>query len=270
MNGNEYRSDLSVRSFLGWVEPLLSGDRPFAHAWISLRHGAFRCDTLFNAYERYRWSFRVHIPGDAVQTVGSTFAESFVVLDRLSGILRGATEAVDTGRFVAGALAVLEWGGVTSQNAAWLSARTPDEVREIIEVAKRLDPSTADDSRFGHIPRLNSGFTKIYSLMLDDFPIYDSRVAAALALLIRRYCAETRQAAVPLLLQFRLPPSRGSGRSLAGFPAVLRTDQFAVSNIRAAWLMNEMSRWGRFGELPPANRMRALEAALFMVGFRVI
>jgi len=122
VNGNEYRSDLSVRSFLGWVELLLSGDRPFAHAWISPRHGAFRYETLFNAYERYRWSFRVRIPGDIVQTVGSAFAESLVVLDGLRGILRGAAQALNTAGFVAGTLAVLEWGGVMSKNAEWLKS----------------------------------------------------------------------------------------------------------------------------------------------------
>ena len=37
---------------------------------------------------------------------------------------------------------------------------------------------------------MNSGFTKIYSLYIDDFIIYDSRVGAALGFLVRCYCEE--------------------------------------------------------------------------------
>lgn len=209
------------------------------------------------------------MPGDAGPTLGSSFAESLAVLDRLRGTLRGAAEAFDTERFVAGALAVLAWGGVSNWNADWLNRQTRAEIENIIDAAKWLDPSTADDNRLSHIPRLNSGFTKIYSLMLDRFPIYDSRVAAALALLVRQYCVETEQTAIPHPLRFSLPPGRAAGRLVAGFPNAYGTAQFAVANLRAAWLMDAMSRRGRFGELPPANRLRALEAALFMVGFRV-
>lgn len=36
--------------------------------------------------------------------------------------------------------------------------------------------------------KMNSGFSKIYSLLVDDFIMYDSRVAAALCLLVRRFC----------------------------------------------------------------------------------
>lgn len=38
---------------------------------------------------------------------------------------------------------------------------------------------------------MNSGFTKLYSLIFDKFIMYDSRVAAALAFLVMRYEAAT-------------------------------------------------------------------------------
>ena len=37
----------------------------------------------------------------------------------------------------------------------------------------------------------------------------------------------------------------------------------------AAWLLGELSEAGRFGELPPVRRMRAIESALFMVGYEL-
>ena len=42
---------------------------------------------------------------------------------------------------------------------------------------------------------MNSGWTKVYALMLDDFPIYDGRVGAAMGYLVRRYCMPMRNSA---------------------------------------------------------------------------
>ena len=42
-----------------------------------------------------------------------------------------------------------------------------------------------------------------------------------------------------------------------------------MGNLMAAWLLREMSDIGRFGELTRERRMRALESALFMVGYEL-
>ncbi len=123
---------------------------------------------------------------------------------------------------------------------------------------------------------MNAGFTKIYSLLLDGFPIYDSRVAASLAYLVRLYCEEAGLARLPPALAFGIPASRGSGNrdpSIAKlrFPRLWAAQprKYADSNLRAAWLLGQVSRLGPFGDLPREQALRALEAALFMVGFHV-
>ena len=55
---------------------------------------------------------------------------------------------------------------------------------------------------------MNSGFTKIYSLYINDFIIYDSRVGAALCYLVKLYCIEQKQGGVPSLLKFAYGDAR--------------------------------------------------------------
>ena len=49
---------------------------------------------------------------------------------------------------------------------------------------------------------MNSGFTKIYSLIVQDFIIYDSRVGAALGLLIKCFCEDKQKEKIPEELRF--------------------------------------------------------------------
>ncbi len=51
------------------------------------------------------------------------------------------------------------------------------------------------------------------------------------------------------------------------WPAQLH--KYAESNVKAAWLLGELSALGPFGQLAPAERLRGLEAALFMVGYEI-
>ena len=55
---------------------------------------------------------------------------------------------------------------------------------------------------------MNSGFTKIYSLYINDFIIYDSRVGAALCYLVKLYCIEQKQGGVPSSLKFAYGDAR--------------------------------------------------------------
>ena len=47
----------------------------------------------------------------------------------------------------------------------------------------------ASDARhFIRLNRFNAGITKVYSMVLENFIIYDSRVAAALGWLVAQFC----------------------------------------------------------------------------------
>ena len=51
-------------------------------------------------------------------------------------------------------------------------------------------------------------------------------------------------------------------RLWAGHPS-----RYADSNLRAAWLLGEASRLGPFGRILGSGALRALESALFMIGY---
>jgi hypothetical protein len=131
---------------------------------------------------------------------------------------------------------------------------------------------------------MNSGFTKIYSLYIDDFIIYDGRVGAALGLLVRMFCEDSKFKAVPVELAFawgkgkesiyqnscenRRNPSKESYR----FPELLNNSKRHIeNNIRANWLLREIidKTKSKFSNLDNSIQMRALEAALFMIGYDV-
>ena len=44
---------------------------------------------------------------------------------------------------------------------------------------------------------MGAGYSKVYSLMIDGFPMYDSRVACALTSLIWLYCGEKHLVQIP-------------------------------------------------------------------------
>ncbi len=155
-------------------------------------------------------------------------------------------------------------------------------VGEYLTGAKMLNPSgcLTDDELKGFDLRFNAGLSKVYSLLLDDFVIYDSRVAAALGWLVVRYCHAHQLSAVPGTLAF--PWS--SGREAASVSDAKRRDpsdgkyQFprlgdarlhARWNLRASWLIQALAaRLPDFCNLP--DGIRALESSLFMWGYDLI
>jgi len=124
--------------------------------------------------------------------------------------------------------------------------------------------------------RSNAGFTKIYSLFVDSFCIYDSRVAAALGMLAKRHCVVSGMSCIPQELQFapmasaglkeRRDPSEGSFKfkSTGGKDA-----EHFKWNIRTNWILKAALADTKFGKIYPSAPLRALEAALFMIGYDI-
>ena len=76
------------------------------------------------------------------------------------------------------AIDVLRWGGVTGRNERTLRRLGGDALPEFLADGRLLDPARADTSKLDGVRRMNSGWTKIQALLLDDFPMYDGRVGA--------------------------------------------------------------------------------------------
>lgn len=260
-----------VKCFVAWLRRRVRGEVCFEHRYRMPRPlRDWRCCSLWGAYEGYRWR-----RADFETTQGT--------LDCLRKEIRAAKEAADNCRFVTAALEVLKWGGVSRSNRERLCELGDGALGTFSDAAKLLDPSQADTARLDEVRYMNSGWTKVYSLMLDAFPMYDGRVGAAMGYLVRLWwratrpdCADEEICQVPELLRFRWLAGRG-GRNRdpsAGwlrFPALSHADPrtWAECNVRAAWVLGEVRGEGRFGELPETHRLRALEAALFMIGYEL-
>ena len=178
--------------------------------------------------------------------------------------------------FIKAAYGILRWGGVTKSNYETLLDLGGAALSTFREASHLLDPSHANTLRLNGVRYMNAGWTKVYALMLDGFPIYDGRVGAAMGYLVQRYCVSANLCQVPTRLRFRWGAARGrhnrnpSTRSLR-FPGLTAANPrtWAECNLRLAWILGEVCREGRFGNLVPHRQLRALEAALFMIGYEL-
>ena len=276
MNRSVYLQNADVSKFLGWITPIVTGERPLKHQWCSPKWGRWSCESLFGAYVDFDWRFSLQLTGEAERIRGRSFRENADALDLLSTMLRDSADKGKADTFLSAALAVVEWGGVR-QNKPRLIALGKSALPMIRDAAHQLDPELGDWERLDLVRDMNSGFSKIYSLMIDGFPIYDSRVAGALCALIRAYCEESGLATVPPLLSLGLPLSQGrSQRNPSVGPLQFhrlwhgQRRLYAVSNLMAAWLLGPMAELGAFASLPIKQRLLAVESAMFMIGYSTV
>lgn len=252
MNRSTYLSQPPVQKFIEWMIPIVTGRRSLSHTSNSCKLGEFSCQTLHDAFTQYEWG-------------GRDFNCTEKLLDGFRPTLRDPDVMPDG--FKKAVTEVLNWGSMNLRSFYQLGDEAPSILRE---KAKLLDPKHADLSELSGFRYMSAGYSKIYSLMLDDFPIYDSRVACALTSLIHLFSNEESQGQVPCELRLGVPPGRGDNRNPYGFPAIkgARYTLHAVSNVKAAWLLGELAVLGEFGKLPANRRVSALQAALFMIGYK--
>ena len=276
MTREEYLVDPSVQDFVDWLRPVVGGDVGFAHRYRALHSRCdWRCESLWNACgadgpprpDRGYWWNR------------KGFGDNQRDLDGLSTAVRQASETGDGQLFLRAARGVLEWGGVR-RNLARLDNLGMGALPTFVEAARLLDPSRADTGLLDGIGDLmNSGWTKVYALMLDGLPIYDSRVAASMGYLVREHCRRRRLPRVPKLLRFAWGAARLEQHNRNPSWETLRFSRlgygrngarrWAECSLWAAWVLGEVCSEGKFGKLPPSHRLRALEAALFMIGYEL-
>jgi hypothetical protein len=169
---------------------------------------------------------------------------------------------------------------VFARNGLWL-AEHEHGLAEYFASRANLFGNNADDSSLVDIGRFNSGMTKIYSLLVDDFIIYDSRVAAALGWAIVKFCREKDLQEVPECLRFPWAPAKETPNAQRPkwrnpsvgnlqFPRLQYGVEYARWNQRASWLLSEVvsitnTSFAEFNNITLCSR--ALEAALFMIGY---
>jgi hypothetical protein len=150
---------------------------------------------------------------------------------------------------------------------------TPEELDGVVQdIRAKLDPVTADTDDLSVFPYMGSGFSKVYSILIDGFPIYDSRVACALNCLVEIYRRRHEVRPRPEFLKLRMPPRQEpkTRRYHRCDRPEMNNDSaaYARDNLKAAWLLQGMVREpGKFGQVEGFASVDALQHALFMVGY---
>lgn len=270
-----YLSSSAVREFRLWMEPRLSEPGSFLHQYFTQKtKGHWHCNSLYDAYRRYSWGFGFDHPTSGVRVRGRTLKDNLNALSALRKHLRSSIGSRDQELCSASCKAILQWGGVAGQNAGAIR-NLGDDVVSYLANARRQIRLAAQGQTIPEL-RMNSGFSKIYALLCDDFIIYDSRVAAALGLLVRRFCEEASCHSVPHELAFGQPVHRSTARRDPGcrqyrFPRLYTSRQYVYSNLHASWLIQHMVKEteSAFSEIEECAGAFALQSALFMIGYDI-
>jgi len=239
----------------------------------------WNCNSVYNSFEKYSWPFKCVIPSTNEVIMGNSYDENEKVLLQLQKDLLFALKTENKEQFEDNCLAILQWGGVLPNNKQRILSTKNILNYFNTNIQKLQNPllDTADDLSSIH---MNSGYTKIYSLLIDNFIIYDGRVGAAIGLLVREYLEQEKLAIIPRTLDFaygnpKLSNSnkkdiskRNPSNSQYVFKALSNNSKRHLeNNIRANWLLEKIAMESKFNKLK--NPLRALEAALFMIGYDI-
>lgn len=279
MKKMEYLLSNDVKGFIEWMLPRISGREKFEHSYVMLKNNKqWRCNSIYDAYLKYDWNFSCTMP-NGTKVWGHSFSESKQLLSKIKKEMKNAIKYEDSKKLLAYSKTLLEWGGVVRSNYEKLEKMGPSIVSYYRAVSTFLDPKIVDTNYNFSEVHMNSGFTKIYSMIVDDFAIYDSRVGASLGLLVRGYLEDNSIYAIPEKLNFSYGNARPT-KSDKGtvnkrnpsskkyeFSPISYKEKHIQNNICANWLFKELAEKSCFRK--EENPIRALESALFMIGYKV-
>lgn len=274
MKKAEYLSQPEVQAFIAWMARHLQADSCLKHEYNRPRRARpVTFENLADALRQYDWEYQLELPGGAASS-GRTLAENTQALDSLQAALRQAVESGDDAGARDAAIAVMRWGGVANGNVSWLQQHADGLAAMLRDTAAIL--RSGDEELVPPGLRFNAGMTKVYSLLVDQFIIYDSRVAGALCWFVLRWATENKEARIPAELNFPcLPAKEGPNPEIRKVrnpgTGLLRFDRMgsrpllhAQWNLRASWLLEAVLA---AAGATVFNNVRELEAALFMWGY---
>lgn len=278
MNQADYLQLPEVSAFVRWMAQHLTADSTVGHGYVrpNLPKLVFRI--LADAFGLYDWGFS-YARLDGGRSSGRTFSDNATVLEDLQRRLRAAASVGDDTATRDAAIEVVRRGGVAPHNESWLRSNSPGLPRLLGKVTQAFE--AGDDAiDFGVSLRFNAGMTKVYSLLVDNFIIYDSRVAVALAWFIVAWARAEQRPHIPESLRF---PCMVAKEALDADRHKLRnprTEQFyfpllgnrpythAKWNLRANWIVGALLEAApRTVFCSGSGGSRKLEAALFIWGY---
>jgi len=285
MNKENFLADSCVKAFIAWSIKKL----PHLKIHLQIGHSRFvpeginiNATGLDDVLQNYMWKSTGIRTGDWGETVS--------YLNNLAKNLRNAVNSGNNETALSACNAILVWGGDRNRKVgAYPFLRDqPNLCEYILETGKTFNLKTANEASLaapnGPVTRMNAMLTKIHALFsTDGLPIYDSRVAAAIATLIEYWRHESGQADDNLPSSLTFPATMTTRTVLNLFPSahhsgvmtygaagtVMTATQWTSAKVRLGWLMEDILKQSPSLFTQEANRMHAFEAALFMIGYDV-
>ena len=280
MNKFEYLSLEHAVKFTHWLSAHIFDDT-FHHSWTNRKTGELKeFSSLFDAFKKYEWRFK-NLDKIEIKK-GKTFIENEIALNKIQYSLNKAIE--DNNQHMTHELCcdIMQWGGVQYGNVKWLNINK-NELLEILNRTKLafMKDNLADQNINSNQLRFNAGMTKIYSLIVPNFIIYDSRVAAGLAWAALKYSASSGLKEIPEEIKFPVTNSKESktakhkkirkpSENPEYFPTLRPGSFHAKWNMKANWILEKTTHSLNTEFLKSkkiTNPMRALESAFFMIGY---
>lgn len=276
MNRTQYLANSVVKQFVQWLAANLNTNT-FSHSYIDRRSRTpWSCTGLADAFIKYRWT---HGPYGSTSKGDTADSNNKVLLALKRDLELALIPPMNDQSACDAAKAVMTWGGVRNGNVSWLEANKRSLTDHLTWVRDLLDEGDLKRlSNHTKAIRFNAGMTKIYSLIAQDFIIYDSRVAAALGWAVTKFCAD-RLHTTPEELAFpwapakeapnaRAPKRRNPSVGTLIFPRLRQGKHHAEWNLKASWVLQAVhdlrSPLSNGSHLSP---LRQMEAALFMIGY---
>ena len=264
------------------------------HSWISRSVKAqskkgqeWRCSNLWEGFQKYYWKTTNPFNGKQI----TSFQDSEDCLLQLQYMLLESLNKEDSVKLAESIEKVLIWGGVNQrpkiasdlrslyQDGDALLAYVTDAIKYLTENMASIDSCSPFRNDFP-VLQVDSGTTKVFSLLVENFIIYDSRVGAALGILVAKWLSNTNFECVPNDLLFSWSPGSVSTprdpnifllEKTNRFPRISNNVERIAINIKASWIceeaINRLDDKSGFKALTRSQAIRALEASLFMLGY---
>ncbi|CAE6961266.1 hypothetical protein [Paraburkholderia domus] len=293
MNRKQFLDDPEVAEFVTWlagfagrvpVELNIGRSGRVPQGVVKTVHG------LDGVIDTYVW--RADWTDDRGSSVKSLCWDSTArSLKRLGETLRAALASESDEAAMRACHAIFEWGGERNISVGarpFLEAkRASGQLVTYLKAARdafRLSSGRLD--QLGAIEDVNSMLTKVYALASDDgLPIYDSRVAAAMASLVELFRIKTRRAwrQVPARLLFPTMDASARRKLIGLHTGALMSKgasmyytqadmpaRWASAKLRLGWIAEDLLRQApQLLSAQPHSRLHAFEASLFMIGYDV-
>lgn len=284
MNKSDFLEKNDVKCFVDWLSnkishvPLNISIKRSKFVPNGLDYSTNRLEVICEKYQwNASWTNRFGHPESS-----SDWQTTKQSLSNLRGWLNQAVNNNDDNDLYNAACAVLDWGGVRSAKLFLEGLRNKNRLVTYLSAMRQamtLETACLDVLNPDLVLRFDSGLTKIHAFLSDDgLPIYDSRVAAAIAAFVYLYKLETGKDIDHL--KFPVSEARGNQiRNLRGFsggnvfPRLYSNashSDWAKAQVKLGWIIEEVlnnnpNLFAKEGTLP--NRMHAFEACLFMIGY---